>query len=191
MNTVIGIDEVGRGAWAGPLLVVAARQITTLPAGLVDSKKTTKSQRLLLKSQLDQACQFEEGWVTASEIDNLGLAVAMKLGVSRALEAIDADKLDEIIIDGHINYCPNDYVNSKWVIRADDTIPIVSAASIYAKVVRDQYMATLDSRLPLYEFINHVGYGTKKHIKAIERHGVTDYHRMSYKPIRRLINAAN
>jgi ribonuclease HII len=191
MNRVVGIDEVGRGAWAGPLLVVAARQLITLPEGVNDSKQTSKSRRSILKVELENCCQFGEGWVKPSEIDKWGLSKSMRVGVKRALEALLIGDTEEIIIDGNINYCPANYVNSECLIKADETIPIVSAASIYAKVTRDSYMKELGSRFKSYGFEEHVGYGTKKHIEALRVYGMTDFHRKSYKPIKRLLNASN
>src|SRR4051812_6898730 len=102
---MIGIDEVGRGCWAGPLLVVAARVSSTLPQGLKDSKKLNKKQRENLFSYIHLSCDLGEGWVSAPEIDTLGLTGAMKLGVARALTAIQAENSEEIIMDGLINYC--------------------------------------------------------------------------------------
>lgn len=191
MNRVVGIDEVGRGAWAGPLLVVAACQQIALPEGVNDSKQTSKSRRTTLKAELENCCQFGEGWVKPSEIDEWGLSKSMRVGVKRALDALQIGDTEEIIIDGNINYCPVNYVNSECRIKADVTVPIVSAASIYAKVVRDRYMEELGSRFKAYGFEEHVGYGTKKHIEALRVYGLTDFHRKSYKPIKRLLNATD
>lgn len=180
---LIGVDEVGRGSWAGPLLVVAAIQTGSLPAGLTDSKKLTKDQRHFLFYNLKSNFSFGEGWVSASEIDNQGLTGAMKLGVARALEAIGAQSTDEIIMDGHINYCDVSFTNVRCIVKADASQPIVSAASIYAKVTRDKLMAKLAEEHPEYGFEKHVGYGTKAHIDALRTHGICKLHRISYKPV--------
>lgn len=184
---VIGIDEVGRGCWAGPLLVVAAREIKKLPAGLKDSKKLSRKQRENFAKSILVCCEFGEGWVMPVEIDQLGLTEAMRLGTQRALEALDARLTEKIIFDGNINYCGSQYVHASAVVGADDLFPIVSAASIYAKVKRDAYMADLPARYAHYEFERHVGYGTQRHSILLKRHGVSDIHRKSFAPIKALL----
>lgn len=180
---MIGIDEVGRGAWAGPLLVVAARECEHVPDGLKDSKLLTKRQRERLAEGIQSTCDLGEGWVSPAEVDHLGLTASMRLGVQRALEKLKARNDEEIVIDGHINYCAEGYVNARAVIDADATHPIVSAASIYAKVLRDNYMCELAKGFPGYGFEKHVGYGTRTHKEALTQYGVTAIHRKSYKPI--------
>ena len=182
---MIGIDEVGRGCWAGPMLVVAAREISQLPAGLKDSKKLTKRQRHNLQAGIKLSCKLGEGWVSAKEIDALGLTAATRLGVKRALEALNASPKEQIIMDGTINYVPDTYLNVRCVARADDTYPIVSAAAIYAKVTRDNYMSVIAHKsFPLYRFDSHVGYGTALHQAVLELYGVSEIHRLSYKPVK-------
>lgn len=181
---MIGIDEVGRGCWAGPLLVVAARQRSVLPIGIKDSKKLTKRQREQLLDPIRLSCDLGEGWVASEEIDQLGLSAAMRLAVSRALRSLKATNGEEIVIDGNINYCESLYVNSQCVISADDTHPIVSAASICAKLLRDQKMQELAQIYPNYGFEKHVGYGTKQHSEALHLYGVSKIHRKSYKPVK-------
>lgn len=184
---MIGIDEVGRGCWAGPMLVVAARQTYELPAGLKDSKLLSKKNREKFASLLSESCIFGEGWVTAREIDKIGLSEALKLASSRALENLNALHDEEIILDGNINYCPVLYKNVNVVVRADSLYPIVSAASIYAKVRRDAYMAHMSKKYTAYGFEEHVGYGTKKHLEALKQMGPCLLHRYSYKPVRECI----
>jgi ribonuclease HII len=187
---MVGIDEVGRGCWAGPLLVVAARQVGKLPLGLADSKKLSKKQRESLLGDIQISCDLGEGWVQPEEIDELGLTAAMRLGVSRALLQLGADLNEEIIMDGHINYCPADFTNVAAVVKADDSHPIVSAASIYAKVTRDRHMTRLAKFHPFYGFEHHVGYGTALHLSALKVHGVSAIHRKSYKPIQAFLETA-
>lgn len=185
---MIGIDEVGRGCWAGPLLVVATRLTGDLPLGLKDSKVLSKKKRQAFIYDIQIVCDVGEGWVMPAEIDQFGITESMRLGVARALDNIKA-KIDEsIIIDGNINYCDKKYINSSTVIDADAKYPIVSAASIYAKVTRDKYMSNLPERYQVYDFANNVGYGTKSHITALALHGVSDVHRKSYAPIKKIIN---
>lgn len=181
---MIGIDEVGRGAWAGPLLVVAARERSALPAGLADSKVLSPAQRTGFCEDIQACCDIGEGWVSAQEIDQRGLTAAMRLGVERALTAIQAEPGEDIIMDGHINYCTPHFTRVQTVIDADATHPIVSAASVYAKVTRDMVMAKLAEQFPDYGFDTHVGYGTARHRAALATHGVTSLHRKSYKPVR-------
>ncbi len=183
MGLIIGIDEVGRGSWAGPLLVVAARARGLLPEGLADSKILSKSRRENLYNKLDEVCDFGEGWVQPEEIDADGLAKALRIGVHRALLALGADFEDEIILDGNIDYCPAEFTKSSCEIKADANYPIVSAASIYAKVVRDRYMVRLAQFHPFYGFEQHVGYGTELHRSSLKIHGVSKVHRKSYKPV--------
>lgn len=180
---IIGIDEVGRGAWAGPLLVVAARAKKTLPVGLMDSKVLSKKRREQLNPLLKESCDFGEGWVSNLEIDELGLTKAMKLGVKRALLALGCQHSARIIMDGSINYCSDEYTKVECVIKADSLYPIVSAASIYAKVVRDNKMRDLALEHPKYGFEKHVGYGTKLHLDVLKQYGVCELHRLSYKPV--------
>jgi ribonuclease HII len=179
---LVGIDEVGRGCWAGPLVasaVILAGSIT----GVRDSKKLSKQRREALSEQIHQvALGIGTGWVWPAEIDEYGLTWAVQTAMERAIAKIDAE-YDEVIIDGNINYLP-DVPSSRAVIKADDTFPAVSAASIIAKVARDNYMSTLGEKYAVYGFDKHVGYGTVAHIAALKTHGVSDIHRKSYKPIR-------
>lgn len=180
---MVGIDEVGRGCWAGPLLVVAAKSHGTLPDGLKDSKLLSKLQRQSFKELLDQSCSFGEGWVEPNEIDELGLTDAMRLAVDRALSALDVLKDEKIIMDGNYNFCPDEYMNVQCVVKADQEFPLVSAASIYAKLSRDQRMTELSEQYPEYGFAKHVGYGTAKHSLALKTYGPCAIHRMSFKPV--------
>jgi ribonuclease HII len=184
---MIGIDEVGRGCWAGPLLVVAARDSGVLPKGLDDSKKLSKKRREALFNDITLACDVGEGWITAKEIDAIGITNAMRLGVKRALMAINAQSSEVIIMDGNINYCAPDFTNVSCVVKGDSEYPVVSAASIYAKVLRDKAMADNALLFPGYGFELHVGYGTAMHAKALASLGVTTLHRLSYKPVKAFV----
>jgi len=186
-QVIVGIDEVGRGSWAGPLLVVAACATAKLPKGLADSKSLTKIQREQLYEELIETCRFGEGWVQPEEIDEFGLAQAMRIAVSRALIMLAPSFRTKIIMDGKVNYCPNEYKNVKCLVRADALKPIVSAAGIYAKVKRDKHMADISRFYPDYNFEKHVGYGTADHLEAIKTHGICPLHRKSFKPIKAFI----
>lgn len=179
--TIVGIDEVGRGSWAGPL--VAAAVILEAPiVGLKDSKLLTRRARKLLSvTIISQVKSYGIGWVSPAEIDNVGLTQAVTLAMSRAVGQINAN-YDKIIIDGSYNFLPA-YPKTTPVIKADTKIPAVSAASIIAKVARDDYMVKCAFEFPNYFFDSHVGYGTKAHRQALQNYGPCRLHRMSYKPI--------
>jgi ribonuclease HII len=139
---------------------------------------------------LSICCSFGEGWVKAVEIDKYGLSKALKLGAVRALRNLNAACDEVLVLDGKFNYLPNKYKNSRAVIGGDNIIPIISAASIYAKVTRDRYMIRLAQRHPAYKFEYHVGYGTKTHMLALRRRGALKYiHRQSFFPIANLDGA--
>lgn len=187
--SLIGVDEVGRGAWAGPLLVVAARlkDHHSLPEGLTDSKLLTQKQKEQFYQQLLIVCDFGEGWVEVDEINELGLAACLRIGVGRALTNLGTDSDEEICIDGSVNFADESYSRSYCRVGADISEPIVSAASVYAKVLRDKYMWKLHYTMPNYGFKENVGYGTPKHIEALKKFGVTDQHRKTFKPILELL----
>ncbi len=181
---MVGVDEVGRGCLAGPLLVVAARLRTAMPDGLKDSKLLTREQREKFYPLLIECFDFGEGWVKAVEIDRYGLGRCLGLGVRRALKNLGPGTEEEIIMDGIVNYIPAIYKNGRCQVDADEHLPLVSAASIYAKVTRDRFMIELAKRHPRYSFDNHVGYGTPEHKVALKKYGVIkNVHRLSYKPI--------
>jgi ribonuclease HII len=167
-------------------LVVAARQVGDLPVGLADSKILSKKRREALFYDIQIACELGEGWVQVSEINHYGLTQAMRLGVKRALLALGTAADEPVIMDGNINYCPKKYQNAQCIIDADATHPIVSAASIYAKVLRDNFMANIADQYPQYRFEKHVGYGTKLHREMLTLHGACDLHRISWKPFQEL-----
>lgn len=185
---MVGVDEVGRGAWAGPLLVVAARAKpnVTLPQDLTDSKLLSQKQKEQIYEALLIACEFGEGWVDVAEINEFGLAAALRLGVGRALSAAGASEDEEICIDGAVNLSDASYTRAYAKVKADVSEPVVSAASVYAKVVRDRYMRKLHYQLPAYGFKDNVGYGTAAHIAALKREGASQHHRKTFKPIMEL-----
>lgn len=177
----VGIDEVGRGCWAGPL--VAGAVILDQPiAGLRDSKKLSKKQREVLSEIiLKEAAAYGLGWVWPKDIDRVGITAAVRMAMMDAVRQISLP-FDEVIIDGSFNFLSEE-PRAKTLVKADDLIPAVSAASIIAKVARDQWMTEAAQEFSEYGFEKHVGYGTKLHIKALKKYGPCELHRFSYKPI--------
>jgi ribonuclease HII len=183
---LVGIDEVGRGCWAGPLVAGAVLlDEPNVVMGLKDSKLLTKARRRQLDLEVQlHALSYGLGWVSSSEVDKLGLTEATSLAMQRALEAI-TEEYDEIIVDGHINFL-KDNPKSKALIKADQLIPAVSAASIIAKCARDEFMSKMALTYPDYGFDKHVGYGTSLHLEMLKTYGICDLHRLSFKPINSL-----
>ena len=182
---ILGIDEAGRGPWAGPLVVGAAVLGGAQIEGLTDSKKLTKKKREALYDIIrEQAVACATGWVSAAELDEIGMSEALRLATRRAVEQIQAP-YTEIIIDGTVNFLTGTgkgaYVQT--MKKADLLVPSVSAASILAKVERDRFMAEQDAMYPGYGFGGHAGYGVAKHRAAIEELGVTSLHRLSFAPL--------
>ncbi len=187
---ILGIDEVGRGPWAGPLVVgaVVLPENSTID-GLTDSKKLSAKKRLEFDALIrEQALGWGLGWVHAEELDEIGLSSALKLATVRAVEQVSAS-YHEIIIDGTINFLheTNKGAYVTTMPKADLLIPAVSAASIIAKVARDTYMEEQATLYPEYGFDSHVGYGTAKHQQALNEYGITVLHRKSFAPIAKLL----
>ncbi len=186
MIITVGIDEVGRGCWAGPLVagaVVLPRPIE----GLKDSKKLSKAQRNKLAVIIKrEALAIGLGWIWPESIDKYGISISVKMAMDAALSQIHIP-YDEVIVDGNINYLLENPV-VRALIKADDLVPAASAASIMAKVARDTYMEVeAATQYPHHGFEKHVGYGTALHIAKLAEHGVTPLHRLSYKPIQKLV----
>lgn len=167
-------------------MLVCAVRLNKSVEGLKDSKCLSKSRRLYLSEQIKLNADIGYGWVSPRTIDELGLSSAIRLAVRMAVDDISPRLLEEIIIDGNVNYLPT--LNARAVVRADQTIHAVSAASIMAKVARDKHMHQLAKELPVYGFEKHVGYGTAYHIAALGLYGLSDQHRLSFKPCRQFIN---
>ncbi len=183
---IVGIDEVGRGPWAGPL-VMGAVVLGCEIDGLTDSKKLSKKRREELNDEILESAQAVGlGWVSAEEIDELGLSMALTECCKRALQQIKVS-YHEIIIDGTVNFLKETGKGSYVTLmkKADLLVPSVSAASIVAKVARDRFMEEQDILYPNYGFNSHAGYGTAAHRAAIEKYGVTPLHRLSFAPLQK------
>ena len=195
---ILGIDEVGRGPYAGPLVIGACilgdwqnSENTEWIEKLTDSKKLSAKRReelyVLIK---EKALATATGWVSSAEIDEVGLSEALRLATRRAVKQIQKTKVpfSEIIIDGTMNFLVGTKLE-KYVStlkKGDFLVKEISAASILAKVERDKYMAELDTVYPEYGFGKHVGYGTSAHQKAMEEFGLTPEHRRSFRPVREI-----
>lgn len=195
---ILGIDEVGRGPYAGPLVIGACilgdwqnSENAEWIEKLTDSKKLSAKRReelyVLIK---EKALAAATGWVSSAEIDEIGLSEALRLATRRAVEQIQKTKVpfSEIIIDGTMNFLMGTKLE-KYVStlkKGDFLVKEISAASILAKVERDNYMAKLDTIYPKYGFGKHVGYGTAAHQKAMEEFGLTPEHRRSFRPVREI-----
>ncbi len=182
---ILGVDEVGRGPWAGPLVVGAVVLGDIQVDGLTDSKKLSAKRRKELSLEIhDKAEAVGLGWVEASELDEIGMSQSLVEATKRAVAQIKVP-YHEIIIDGTINFLADtgkgQYVTT--LKKADLLIASVSAASIVAKVARDEYMTEQSEAYPEYGFESHSGYGTAKHRAAIDEHGITPLHRLSFAPL--------
>ncbi len=179
---ILGIDEVGRGSIAGPLY--AAAVILKSPIdGLKDSKLLSRIQRQTLFGLIHENALFVGvGYADPEYIDKFGLTRANSYAMEQAIKSLDVN-YDEIIIDGNYNYLIN-MSKVRTIIKADQTYPPVSSASIIAKVSRDLVMQEFDKQYPGYGFNTNVGYPTKPHYLAIKKLGITPIHRKSYKLFR-------
>lgn len=187
---IAGIDEAGRGAWAGPVVAAAVvipmtSDITATLRGVTDSKKLTPRRREFLHSVIEQSC-IAHGIGSASnqEIDGGGIIAATRLAMTRAIRAMSCAP-DALVIDAV--HLPDIDIHQDVFYFADAISLSVAAASIIAKTERDRIMQDLDTQAPGYSFARHKGYGTQKHIQALGRLGVSSYHRLSYAPIKQLL----
>ncbi|UCM90861.1 ribonuclease HII [Streptomyces marincola] len=179
-RVVAGVDEVGRGAWAGPVTVCAA--VTGLrrpPEGLTDSKLLTPLRRTALAEVLTGwVTQHALGHASAEEIDALGMTAALRLAAVRALEALP-ERPDAVILDGKHDYLGEPW-NVRTVVKGDQSCVAVAAASVIAKVSRDAMLAALAPECPEYDFASNAGYPSPVHKSALEEHGPTRHHRRSW-----------
>lgn len=185
-HRVAGIDEVGRGPLVGDVVTAAVILDPNNPIeGLNDSKKLSEKKRLALLPEIkEKALAWSVGRCSPSEIDELNILQATMVAMQRAIAGLKV-KPDLALIDG--NRCPELPMDSQAVVKGDLRVAEISAASIIAKVVRDQEMEELDKVHPEFGFAKHKGYPTKAHFEAIEKHGVIEEHRKSFKPVKRAL----
>ncbi|HCG6027703.1 TPA: ribonuclease HII [Vibrio parahaemolyticus] len=179
---IAGVDEVGRGPLVGDVVTAAVILDPNNPIeGLNDSKKLSEKKRLALLPEIkEKALAWAVGRCSPEEIDELNILQATMVAMQRAIAGLKVQP-DLVLIDG--NRCPELPMDSQAVVKGDLRVAEISAASIIAKVVRDQEMEELDKQYPQFGFAKHKGYPTKAHFEAIEQHGVISEHRKSFKPV--------
>jgi ribonuclease HII len=181
-TTIAGVDEVGRGAWAGPVVVCAAVVHVGFPkppGGLTDSKRLTAKRRTELAAELPGwVAGFAFGSASHEQIDALGMTAALRLAARAALGQLP-ERPGAVLLDGK-----HDYIGSPWQVRtavkADLRSVSVAAASVLAKVYRDTLMAELGESCPDFAFADNAGYPAPAHVQALTAHGPTPYHRLSW-----------
>jgi len=191
-NPIVGIDEVGRGSWAGPVVAGAALLNYEKPfhKDLNDSKKLSPKTRFEIFENLKQYTYFGIGKSSNSEIDNYGIQKATFKAMERSFldlrKKIDKLKIATLLIDGNQNpYFKNLFgADLKLIIKGDSISPSIAAASIFAKCTRDLYMLKMDAVYDGYGFGTNMGYGTKPHKKKLFASGPTHLHRMTFAPMK-------
>lgn len=188
---MLGVDEAGRGPLAGPIAVAVVstkhdiRAVKRLFKGIRDSKKFSEKQReewftKLRRLRKEGVLDYTVAFSGAETIDKYGIASATKRALTRAIKRIAVKpKESKILLDGTL-YAPKKYTNQETIIRGDDRIPIIAAASIVAKVLRDRKMKRLSKKFPNYSFEIHKGYGTRVHYNRLKKHGLSPIHRRSF-----------
>ncbi|MFP4647939.1 MAG: ribonuclease HII [Halorhodospira sp.] len=186
---IVGVDEAGRGPWAGPVVAAAVVLQAPLP-GVTDSKRLTARRRTRAAAQIrEQAVAWAVGRAEVEEIDALNIREATFLAMQRAVVGVQAvQSVREVLVDGHELPaglpCP-----ARAVIGGDASEPAIAAASILAKTLRDAEMAMLDEVYPGYGLAQHKGYGTAAHRAALARYGACPCHRRSFAPVRRVLRS--
>ena len=189
VRVVAGMDEVGRGAIAGPVtigIVAVNSDVAEMPVGLRDSKLMTPKRREAMVSTVQQwSLAWATGSATAQEIDAFGIMSGLGLAASRALQALGIQP-DVIILDGNTSFLLEEEGGPRVVtrVKADQDVACVAAASVIAKVERDALMAQLHEQFPHYGWSSNKGYGAKVHTDAIATHGLCDFHRKSWNLLR-------
>jgi ribonuclease HII len=189
---IAGLDEVGRGPWAGPIVACAYIENTpVLGVKITDSKKLNEAQREQAYAELIRNGHYGIGQAEPGEIDKMGLAKANRLAFKRAIKDLKV-KPDLILIDGKDKIDPGTTLGIpfKTFIKGDLSIRAISCASIIAKVTRDRLMDRLAKKYPNYRFEEHKGYGTSLHKKLLHQYGASEIHRQSFKPVNVLLQSS-
>lgn len=187
---VAGVDEVGRGPLVGDVVTAAVILDPKKPIeGLADSKKLSEKKRNELAVLIKQnALSWSIGRANVLEIDELNILHATMLAMKRAVEGLSI-QAEHVLVDG--NRCPDWSYSSQAVVKGDALFPQISAASIVAKVARDEEMIALDKQYPQYGFAAHKGYPTKAHLAALQEHGPLSCYRQSFKPVQSVLALFN
>lgn len=185
-HCIAGVDEVGRGPLVGAVVTAAVILDPNKPIlGLADSKKISEKKRLMLCREIkEKALSWSIGRAEPHEIDQLNILHATMLAMQRAVAGLSLTP-DFVLIDG--NRCPVLPMPAQAVVKGDSLVAEISAASILAKVTRDQEMADLDQQYPEYGFAQHKGYPTAKHLEQLTRFGPIPEHRRSFAPVRNIL----
>jgi len=185
-HCIAGVDEVGRGPLVGAVVTAAVILDPNNPiAGLTDSKKLTEKKRTALSEEIkEKALAWTIARAEADEIDELNILHATMLAMKRAVAHLSMQP-DFVLIDG--NRCPELPMPSQAVVKGDLRVAEISAASILAKVARDNEMAELDKIYPEFGFAKHKGYPTKLHFEMLAKYGPTPQHRKSFKPVKKAL----
>ena len=186
-KSIAGVDEAGRGPWAGPVVSAAVvLNKKNIPSDLDDSKKVSEKRRQSLYSSIHDSHFVGVGISSIEEIDNLNILQASLLSMKRAIDKLNV-KPELVLIDG--NFAPKGIENFKTIINGDEKIKSISAASIIAKVYRDQLMIKLSERFHNYAWERNFGYGTKAHMEGLKKFGITSHHRKGFKPIHKMLSS--
>jgi len=186
LELIAGIDEVGRGPLAGPVIAAAVILNPERPvAGLADSKALSEKRREIIAADIrENALSWALGRCEPHEIDRINILQASLLAMSRAVEALSVQP-EHALVDG--NKLPRLPCSAEAIVKGDTSVPAISAASILAKVVRDQEMVELHEQYPAYGFDQNKGYPTEAHRAALIEHGACPEHRRSFKPVREVL----
>jgi ribonuclease HII len=186
-NIIAGVDEVGRGSLVGPVYAAAVILKKNLDKKkLKDSKKLTKKNREILEKYIKKNSYWSIGSASLYEIEKLNILNASLLAMKRAIKKLNK-KPSHILIDGNRVPKMNNY-NLKYVVKGDEKIPEISAASIIAKVARDKLITKMSKKFNRYYWDKNAGYGTKLHLIAIKKFGVTKHHRKTFSPIHNILS---
>jgi len=186
IKRITGVDEVGRGPLAGPVVAAAVILDPDKPiAGLADSKSISEKKRILLDEQIrSSALAWAIGRAEVEEIDQINILQASLLAMRRAVLSL-RPQADHALVDG--NRCPDLPCSCEAIIKGDQSVEVISAASIIAKVYRDNEMVEMDNLYPGYGFLSHKGYPTKLHMESLKELGVTPIHRRSFGPVKKVL----